>query len=298
MRCALSGPQVLELRSCAAVGQLIDDAQVARHRTGESAEVLGCGWSPTRSGSRDLAPGTGRRLGPNFARHLLERDRRVLDRVVEEGGDDDGVAGTPRAGRKDGPAARDARVGHADLRSWRRGGVRVVERSATRSGELGRVEGSSRGENGGAEEVVFARAQRPPGGTTDGTEPAVSEFVGETGRPFLWEARHSALVRPYPGVERAGHRIYPIRSGSGWGCQASSSRRGCALTAPFHPCSGLSAPDRRYALCSLPWDRSLGVSKHPALWSAEFPRAPGSARAVDCRIVPVPSSASSALLGA
>jgi hypothetical protein len=86
----------------------------------------------------------------------------------------------------------------------------------------------------------------------------------------------------YPGLKWRGQRLVPAWPCSGWGlpCRPLLPGARWSLTPPFHPClcrlataigglfsAALSIASRRPA-----------VSRHPALWSSDFPRAPHDAR--------------------
>jgi hypothetical protein len=81
-----------------------------------------------------------------------------------------------------------------------------------------------------------------------------------------------------PGIQRRGPRLIPAWPCSGWGLPCRSPLPGArwSLTPPFHPClcrlataiGGLLSAALSIAL------RRPAVSRHPALWSSDFPRAP------------------------
>jgi hypothetical protein len=92
---------------------------------------------------------------------------------------------------------------------------------------------------------------------------------------FLWGAGCPSPLAAYPGLERRGPRLAPAWPCTGWGlpCHRCRQRRGGLLPHRFTLACARAEPS---AVCSL-WHcpspgRRPGVTRHPALWSSDFPR--------------------------
>jgi hypothetical protein len=98
------------------------------------------------------------------------------------------------------------------------------------------------------------------------------------GGSFLWDRHCWRPHAAYPGLRWCGQHLAPVWPCSGWGLPCRSLLPGArwALTPPFHPClcrvspviGGLLSVALSVAL------RRPAVSRHPALWSSDFPRRP------------------------
>jgi hypothetical protein len=109
------------------------------------------------------------------------------------------------------------------------------------------------------------------------------------GGSFLWDRRRRRPRAAYPGSRHGEPRLEratpstPAWPCSGWGlpCHRRCRRRGALLPQPFHPC--LCPSLTRWAIGGLlsvalsVASRRPGVTRHPALWSSDFPRRPRGA---------------------
>ncbi len=95
-----------------------------------------------------------------------------------------------------------------------------------------------------------------------------------SGPPVTVRLKQPTRVQPGPG-----HGT-PIWSCSGWGfpCRRLLPATRCALTAPFHPClrgipcaHGTFHIGGMFSVALSIGSRRPGVTRHPALWSPDFP---------------------------
>jgi hypothetical protein len=115
-----------------------------------------------------------------------------------------------------------------------------------------------------------------PGGAREREANKPSSVPLARGGSFLWERRCRCPRAAYPGLWRSGQLLVPylalLRVGFTMPLLSPGAR--CALTAPFHPCLCPRAPAIG-GLLSVALSvafRRPGVTRHPALWSSDFPR--------------------------
>ena len=103
---------------------------------------------------------------------------------------------------------------------------------------------------------------------------------GAGGEPFLWDAGRPSPRAAYPGLSRArrrGQRLAPAWPCSGWGlpCDDCYQPPGALLPHPFTLACASPRGDAIGGLLSVALSsasRRPGVTRHPALWSSDFPR--------------------------
>ena len=115
------------------------------------------------------------------------------------------------------------------------------------------------------------------------------------GGSFLWGHRLRRPQAAYPGLEWSGPLLAPVWPCSRWGlpCRSRYRSRGALLP---HRFTLACAPERAIGgLLSVALSiasRRPGITRHPALWSSDFPRraqgTPRSSLASHIRVVKVP----------
>jgi len=106
-------------------------------------------------------------------------------------------------------------------------------------------------------------------------KPSSVSRLGRRAGSSFWDPDHSGPRAAYPGLGRDGPSLVPysalLRMGFAMRPLLPAAR--CALTAPFHPClcpaSGAIGGLLSAALSVT--SRCPGVTRHPALWSSDFP---------------------------
>ncbi len=131
----------------------------------------------------------------------------------------------------------------------------------------------------GTSRVKPRQLGNPPAGRAcqeDGRhKPSSVSRLGRRAGSSVWDPDRSGPQAAYPGLERDGPSLVPylalLRMGFAMRPLLPAAR--CALTAPFHPCLcpvGRAIGGLLSAALSVT-SRCPGVTRHPALWSSDFP---------------------------
>gem|GEM_PF-4580810 len=113
------------------------------------------------------------------------------------------------------------------------------------------------------------RARRTGGGISRVLSPLAR--VGS----FLWDRRYRRPRAAYPGFQQGGQPLIPYSAllRVGFTMPRLSPAARCALTAPFTlACAGEPAIGGVLSVALSVASRRPGVTRHPALWSSDFPR--------------------------
>jgi hypothetical protein len=132
--------------------------------------------------------------------------------------------------------------------------------------------------SGGQRSIQLSYERNDTGG---GISRVLSPLAGAVGS-FLWDRRCRRPRAAYPGLDRGGPPLIPYLAllRVGFTMPRLSPDARCALTAPFHPClclkkTAMPASTAIGGVLSVALSvasRRPGVTRHPALWSSDFPR--------------------------
>jgi hypothetical protein len=104
----------------------------------------------------------------------------------------------------------------------------------------------------------------------------------ERWRSFLWDARLRAPRAAYPGARAGSPRtpLYVALLRMGFAMPHPLPDARWALTPPFHPYCRDESRSGLFSVALSSRSPSPGVTRHPALWSPDFPPAPRRERAI------------------